>query len=62
MGHFGYRDDGRPYIQWVDGAGRQKQETQPTKGKNGKPLTAKGIELEGNTLAAASLRSTQRWT
>ncbi len=47
MGSIGTRRDGRVFIQWVDGAGVQRQETLPRLGKDGKPLTARGIEKEG---------------
>jgi integrase len=47
MGSIGKRGDGRSYVQWVDGSGVQRQETLPRLGKDGKPLTARGIEKEG---------------
>ena len=47
MGSIGKRDDGRSYVQWVDGSGVQRQETLPRLGKDGKPLTTRGIEKEG---------------
>jgi integrase len=47
VGSIGTRKDGRVFIQWVDGAGVQRQETLPRLGKDGKPLTARGIAKEG---------------
>jgi integrase len=47
MGHIGTRPDGRRFIQWIDGSGKQRQEALPVKGKDGRPLTAKGIASEG---------------
>lgn len=47
MGYIGKRRDGRQFIQWIDGSGKQRQETLPTTGKDGRSLTEKGIEKEG---------------
>jgi len=47
MGHIGKRSGDRFFIQWVDGNGVQRQEALPRLGKDGKPLTARGIEKEG---------------
>jgi integrase len=47
VGYIGNREDGRRFIQWVDGSGKQRQETLPETGKDGRPLTDKGIEKEG---------------
>ena len=47
MGYMGSRADGRRFIQWVDGNGKQRQETLPEIGRDGRPLTAKGMENEG---------------
>ncbi|BDG04984.1 hypothetical protein AMOR_39800 [Anaeromyxobacter oryzae] len=41
-----FRPDGRAVIQWEDGNYRQRQETIPSAGKDGRPLTQKGIEAE----------------
>ncbi len=50
MGSVLKRKNGRTIIQWIDGSGRQRQETLPRNGKDGKPLTEKGAEREGRNL------------
>jgi len=47
MGSVMKRKNGRTVIQWIDGSGRQRQETLPRNGKDGKPLTEKGAERKG---------------
>jgi integrase len=46
MGSILMRNDGRCVIQWFDGSGRQRQESLPRSGQDGRPLTAKGLEKE----------------
>jgi len=46
MGYIGKRKDGTPYIQWVDGSGKQRQETMPSEGTDGRAITVKGMERE----------------
>ena len=41
-----FRPDGRAVIQWEDGSFRQRQETIPAVGKDGRPLSQKGMEAE----------------
>src|SRR5690349_9174815 len=46
MGSILERKDGRCVVQWIDGSGRQRQETLPRTGKDGQPLTAAGLRKE----------------